>query len=361
MGEDVPTRQREQRTGDAGETFVRDMVDTHASWLCRTQDRDFGVDLEAEFAPGNNDHQRLTGKLLKLQVKSSRSWRVSFGRIAVPLSREYLEYIAQFRLPVILIAADLIEKTASWLWLQSWLLDNENRLAAVQSDTITVHVPSQQTLESGLDGDWSEIAMGRDPVSMVLALRETVSAASASHNTSLLEGALALLDLVDPAARTWTVEKIIDALAGLRPSAAPWEAAKFEPRLWAVIDRFGYTMTSDQIVRLVVRDDRYSRTGLSGLARLYDRWPEHAHGLDLRDRFTEVNADVVAWYCEMRHRYPNMSGLELACAATKGTLPSTRFRNLDLDTDDLLHTWFNRGDSALLDHLISAEESARSV
>lgn len=356
----MPIRRREQRIGDAGETLVREVVDSHPMWVCRTQDRDFGIDLEAEFAPGDDDHQQLTGKLLKLQVKSSRSWKTSYGRLAVPLDRDYLDYVEQFRLPVILVAVDLAAESASWVWLQAWLLDNETRLAANQSESVTVHVPRGEILESGLHGQWRQIAMGRDPVSTVLALRETITAASASRNSQLLQGTLALLDLVDPVARIWTVEKIIDALAALGPNPARWQASKFEPYLLTIIDRLGYALTTDQVLRLVISDGLYSRTGLAGLGHLYDRWPEHAHALGLRDRFLEVGAEVIGWYCEMRHRYTNLSSLELVTAAVAGRLGSTQFRNLVLKTDDLLNTFLNRGESAFLDNLVLVESSDQS-
>ncbi|WP_433724567.1 DUF4365 domain-containing protein [Nocardia sp. CA-129566] len=356
----MPTRRREQRTGDAGETLVRGIVDSHRSWVCRTQDRDFGVDLEAEFAPGDDDRQKLTGKLLKLQVKASQSWRTSYGRLAVQLDRDYLDYVAQFRLPVILVAVDLAAETACWVWLQAWLLDNELRLAATQSDQVTVHVPRDQTLDTGLHGQWCRIATGSDPVSTVLALRETVTAARASRNNQLLEGTLALLDLVDPAARTWTVEKAIDALTALGSNAARWQASALEPHLMAIVDRFGYALTADQVLRLVMRDDLYSRAGLAGLGRLYDQWPEHAHSLGLRDRFIEAGAEVIAWYCEMRHRHHDRRSFELVTDAAAGRLGSMQFLDLVLNTDDLLHTFLNRGDSALLDHLVLVEPPGES-
>ena len=102
----MPVRTRAQRTGDAGQNLVRETVDRHPNWMCRAQDLDYGVDLEAELAPYDIDEQRPTGKLLKLQVKSSEHLKLRGGRVVVTLDRGFLDYVQQFRLPVILIAVD---------------------------------------------------------------------------------------------------------------------------------------------------------------------------------------------------------------------------------------------------------------
>jgi hypothetical protein len=46
----MPTRTRSQRIGDAAEDFVRMTISTHHAWVIRSQDRDFGIDFEAELA-----------------------------------------------------------------------------------------------------------------------------------------------------------------------------------------------------------------------------------------------------------------------------------------------------------------------
>jgi hypothetical protein len=356
----MPVRTRSQRTGDAGQNFVRQVVDAHPSWMCRAQDLDFGVDLEAELAPTAGEDQRPTGKLLKLQVKASEAFCDERGHVAVSLEREFLDYAGQFRIPVLLVAVKLPERRAWWLWLQAWLLDNERRLASgTRTATVTVHIPAAQTLELGVAHGWRPLAEGHDPTAMVLALRDLAAVAGGeARHIELFSGVLALLDKLDAANRVWTAEKIIDALIGLGPNSPLWLSSELVPQLLTVVDRMGDVFSTEQVVRMVARGHSYSRAALYGLTRLYDRWPEHAHSLRLPQAFQAAGVDAVAWYCSAREHYPELSSFSLWSAFAAGELPTTRFGNCELVADaDVPHRlwskWPNRGDSVLLDNLIS--------
>lgn len=115
----MPKRTSSQRIGDVGENMVRELVDSHASWMCRAQDRDFGVDLEAELAPLEGEDQLPSGKLIKLQVKSSQVVDRSGSRVAISLDQGFLQYSNQFRVPVRLVAVELSTRSAWWIWLQA--------------------------------------------------------------------------------------------------------------------------------------------------------------------------------------------------------------------------------------------------
>ncbi len=354
----MPTRSRAQIGGDAGEGIVHQIVDSHPSWLCRRQDHDFGIDLEAELALSDGENQILKGKLLKLQIKASESREASGGFVSVRLDRDYLEYAAQFRLPVLLIAVDLQSRSAWWVWLQDWLLENETSLAqAPEQKSFAISILIERTLTSGLDHQWKDIALGKDGTSVILAVRELALAATETGNTALLDRALELLDLVDSARRSWAIEKTVDALIGLGPQPWMWETMNFVPQLHAVVDRFGKTMTRDQLLRLVARSDTYSRAGFQALVRLYDRWPEYARSLGLRAAFSEAGVEDLAWYCAAREHYPELDGMGLWNAFGRKELPVTRFGEVNLLQDDELSArlwskWPTRGDSVLLDNLV---------
>lgn len=355
----MPVRTRSQRSGDAGQNFVRQLVDAHPSWMCRAQDLDFGVDLEAELAPSAGEDQRPTGKLLKLQVKASDAFCDKRGRVAVSLEREFLNYAGQFRIPVLLVAVNLSERRAWWLWLQAWLLDNERKLASgKRTATVTLHIPTAQTLEMGVEHGWLPVAEGRDPTAMVLALRDLAAVAGGeARHIELFSGVLALLDKVDAVNRVWTAEKIIDALIGLGPNSPLWLSSELVPQLLAVVDRMGDAFSSEQVVRMVARGESYSRAALYGLTRLYDRWPEHARSLRLPEAFQAAGVDAVAWYCSAREYYPELSSSNLWTGFAGGELTVTRFGDVELAADaDLPHRlwgkWPTRGDSVLLDNLI---------
>ena len=155
----LPVRTKAQKTGEAGQNFVREVIDSHLNWMCRAQDLDFGVDLEAEFAPSIADQQQPTGNLLKLQVKASQNIVIERGTITVVLDHSYLDYVLQFRLPVILIAVDVNKREAWWIWLQSWFIDHEVSIGGVaKTATLRILIPASQTLASGLNNEWKNIA-----------------------------------------------------------------------------------------------------------------------------------------------------------------------------------------------------------
>ena len=271
----------------------------------------------------------------------------------------------QFRLPVLVIAVDLKSRSAWWVWLQAWLLENEAFIAeAAEQKSFAVGFPVEQTLTSGLDNQWKEIALGKDVNSVVLAVRELALAATETGNMTLLNGALGLLDLIDSPRRTWAVEKTIDALIGLGRRPWMWESMNFVPQLHAVVDRLGNTMTREQLLRLAARGSRlaargntYSRAGFQGLVRLYDSWPDHARSLDLRTAFSEADVEGLGWYCAAREHYPDLNGMQLWNAFGRKELPITRFGDVDLLQDGelserLWSKWPNRGDSVLLDNLV---------
>jgi Domain of unknown function (DUF4365) len=350
-------RTRSQRTGDAAQEFVRTVIDGHPSWLARAQDRDFGVDLEAELAVPVDQDQTLAGKLIKLQVKGSESWEIRSGQIAVPLDRSYLEYVSQFRLPVILVAADVTSREAWFVWLQEWLLENESRLSQVETTaTVTVHIDARDKLSDGLNGRLGRIARGEENTAMVLAFRELAIAAVNTGTNVVFESVLDVLEKIDVPSRTWVVQKTVDALIGLGPNVGFWQSQQFVPYLLAIVDRVGNTLTQEQIVHLIARGESYSRAALYGLSRLYDRWPDHARSLDLPAVFRRIELEEVAWYCELRQRYPELASVGLWNALGSRKLRETRFGRLALpDNEDIASTiltsWPNRGDSVFLDHL----------
>lgn len=354
----MPVRSRSQRIGDAGQNFVRETVDSHRNWMCRAQDLDFGVDLEAELAPTEGDDQQPLGKLLKLQVKSSERLAILGHHVTVSLERAFLEYSKQFRIPVVLIVVEPSSKRAWWLWLQEWLLDHEVRLAAKpKATTATLHIPLDQTLEEGLNGSWRPIALGQAASAMVLAIREIVTIASNDlDHAELLSGALDLLDKLQPKNRTWAAEKIIDTLIGLGPHAGYWQSAQYIRPLMLTVERLGDSFTIDQVVRMVHRGDSYSRAGLAGLAQFYDKWPEHARRMALPATFKAAGSAELEWYCSARERYPEFSSIDLWMEFAGRRLPETHFGNVELSSDEELSDrlwgkWPTRGDSVLLDNL----------
>src|SRR6185369_1337539 len=104
--------------------------------------------------------------------------------------------------------------------------------------------------------------------------------------------------------RSWTLQKVIDKLLAMGEATPFWEAQQVLPIMNGLIEVAGDSFTRDQVIRLVARGETYSRTGLIGLSRLYDLWPDQMRALGLVNGFAEANIAELAWYCAMRERYP---------------------------------------------------------
>ena len=358
----VPRRNQSQRIGHKAENIVRGQIDDHDCWLARSQDHDFGVDLEAELAlPDNQEEQHLGGKLIKIQIKGTRSWSNKEKHTTIVLKRSYLHYINQFRLPVILVAVNVTRGDACYIWLQDWILRNENVLAAGRpSSRVSVKVPLARSLNSGLDSALKEIARGDHATAIILALRELAVAATTTGNNVVFERILDILVEIDEPSRTWIVQKTIDPLIGMGPHVGLWQTQRLLPQLFALVDRLGNNLTAAQIDRLVRRDDSYSRTSIYALGRFYDRWPDHARSLGLPAMFRAAKLEPVAWYCALREHYPSLSSLELFDALVFSRLPHTQFGALKLPSTpefatEAIQRWPNRGDWFYLERIVWAE------
>lgn len=353
----VPKRNQSQRIGDQAELIVRNLIDDHTHWLARSQDRDFGVDLEAELAEADGEgNQKLSGKLIKIQVKGSRSWVTEDQCISVVLRREYLDYINQFRLPAILVAVNVTTGDAWYVWLQDWMLRHEESLVASFASTASITIQVKHTLTSGLNGPLQEIARGEHATAMVLALRELGAAAVGARNSIVFENILDVLSKIDEPSKAWIMHKTIDALIGMGPQAGVWQTQALLPLLFALVDRVGDQLTAAQIDRLVRREENYSRTSIYALSRLYDRWPDYGRALALPKMFDAVGLESVAWYCSLREHYPGESSLALFYALLHSRLPRTHFGPLKLPdspafASEIGQRWPNRGDSFYLDRL----------
>jgi hypothetical protein len=61
-------RTEAQMLGSQGQSLIVHIINSTGDWIARSQDEDFGIDLEAELAV-----HHVSGQLIKIQVKASRS------------------------------------------------------------------------------------------------------------------------------------------------------------------------------------------------------------------------------------------------------------------------------------------------
>lgn len=360
----MPKRSRAQQIGDEGESLVANLIDRNPQWIARNQNKDYGIDLEAELATDLLDGQSIEGKIIKVQTKTKQNFPKTRSHVQVTLERDFLAYANQFRIPVILVAVCLDSGGIWWVWLQEWSMQHEARIARNPgAKTVTIPIPLEQALDTGLDHMLPAIARGGTINSMILSLREIVAAASGWEDRAIAEGVVKLLGEIHGPSRDWTLQKVIDRLIGLGANPPFWQAQQTLPILQSLIAIGGDTFTRDQVVRLISRGETYSRVGVLGLGELYDEWPDHAASLGLPAAFLRVGLAPVAWYAAMRERYPELGKRWFGLAVFDLRAPNLEFAGLKLDLteevrDHLMAKWPNRGDSVLLDCLIPAAEKA---
>lgn len=351
----MSTRNASQRIGKVGERSVETLIDDHPRWVARRQDADFGIDLEAELAEPGPDGQMLRGQLLKVQVKAGAKPTKIGSHVTVQVDRAWLEYACQFRIPVILVAATSDGKRIWWVWVQEWAVVNEQRLAEAAGKTITLRIPIDQTLAAGLDHALAEIATGRHPAAMVLALRGVLYVASGWENATVAQGIVELLGRTDYPSRDWTVRMIVDQLASAGPNIPYWQAQQHLPILLALVRTAGDALTQNDVLQLVQRGEVHSRVGINALGVLYDDWPEHAASLGLPLAFRRARLESAAWYVAMRERFPGQRNFGMFLAGQPDSDLEYAGATLRLDEElryHLMSKWPNRGDSVLLDCLV---------
>ena len=361
----LPTRTASQRRGDQGERIVHDIVDGHPCWIARTQNRDYGIDLEAELADPVGEKQRFQGKLVKIQTKTRGNIRRYQTRVAISVERALLTYTNEFKLPVILAAVCLQTQSIWWVWLQEWTMLNQTRLAArPDQKAVTISIPLDQTLSSGLGAPLQQIARGEGSSSIVLALRDLLTVAIGWENRAIAEGVVKLLAEVHGPSRDWTLQKTVDVLLGYGEDPPFWKAQQALPVLLSVVDMAGDTLTQDQLLRLVARGDTCSRTGLLAMGRLHDRWPEHAQSLGLPRAFVKAGSFPAAWYAAMRERYPECPSGVFGLTIANMKDADLRYERIELllnseARDYIFAKWPIRGDSVLTDCLVLADDKEK--
>src|SRR5262249_7728519 len=159
------------------------MINLSGSWIARTQDEDFGIDLEAELSS-----PRVSGQLLKIQVKASNSVEITNNRVPCQIPRKLAAYADSCRLPVILVRGDLERQEAWYLWLQQWLLENRRSGLGLNDlpETVSHHIDINSTLKNGLTGELRNIAQWQTDTQLVLTVNDAIRTAASVYDFDVL-------------------------------------------------------------------------------------------------------------------------------------------------------------------------------
>lgn len=217
----MPIRSRAQRIGDKAEQVCESIVLNAANWIPRRQDRDFGIDLEAELTVLENGTETVTGKIVKIQVKGAAKPKEKDNAHWVRLSKDYLRYASEFRVPVLLVLVDIKTEEALYVWLQEYLL--KRPVVDDQFKSILIKIPRDSLLHIGLEGRVREISRGDTDTSRHLALRELVETFSQSSDYHVFRSLLSILKAFEPDQEIWLFQKTLDQLIELGPHAGAWQ------------------------------------------------------------------------------------------------------------------------------------------
>jgi hypothetical protein len=323
-------------------------IGAHPEWIARPQGLDYGVDLEAELA-----EPAVAGQLLKLQIKSRERIAVRDAEVRLALPRSLVRYAATCRVPVILVGVDVTANGAWYLWVQRWLWDHrdESRTVDTLPRTITVWTPTSDTLDAGLCGPLQAIARWETPIQLATSLVDATRIAISTRSTRLATSIWSLVGELVERTPAFPVGALVDTVLQLGEAIrGTWEGAETSQMLYELCRLYAQYFTAEEIERLVVRGESYSRTGITALGILYDTDFAHVVSLDLPRRFASAPNPRLTYYCRLRERHP---GTPLY--ALLGDRKALEVDGWHLDDElgpiDLLEQWANRGDSALLDYI----------
>lgn len=324
-------------------------IEEHPHWLARELGEDYGIDIEAELTEDG-----VRGEILKIQIKSTEGAEHHDGRVKLTIDRKYIEYAESCRYPVILALVHTQSKQAWYLWLQDWLLKMrgaDGRLDPNQSSWVQ-WISDQQTVIKGLDADLKSIARWEGETQLVLSLMDALRSAAATHNVAAIEALTAIISDNAPTVADASLNALIgEAIKLGNRMRGTAKGNAIADKLFRLVRKYGSRISRSTVRDLVIRDDSYSRTGLTALAILYDDFFDHMKSLGLPAYFVEIEPRV-AFYCAFREKFPYEKGDNLFADPTGLVFAGLRYLQPDMFWDK----YANRGPSALLDYLTSIND-----
>ncbi len=342
-------RTQAQKIGSRGSRILSVIVEEHPHWLVRDLTEDFGIDLEFELTESG-----VNGEIVKVQVKSAETVERSAQGVRASIDAKYLRLASTCRYPLIFTLVDVSTKEAWYVWLQDWLLkgDPSLRERMFQQDSWTHWIPEGNTVQRGLDAELKSIAKWEGESQLVLSLIDALRSAVSIHHPAGVPALITLIESIAPqvsdSSLQFVVEQAVRLGERLRGTA---EGNLIADQLFALVRKVGGRVAYGTVLELVLRDDSYSRTGLTALGILYDEHPAHITKLQLAERLTSTHPEV-AFYCAWREAFPDAKSSDPFSDPGDFVFAGLSYRKPDMHWDK----YANRGPSALLDYLEMAEQ-----
>jgi hypothetical protein len=346
----MPRRTPSQRIGSLGHRIAASAFERLGSWIVRNQEEDVGIDIELELSDPDP-----SGHFLKCQVKSFKGRGAS---TKIRLKNDFLRYVYECRLPIVLAQVEVISGNVWVCWLQGCI--EMKRLQQSIYGTkhyTTINSEWLKVLDNSASEQLKFIARGVHPIARGAQIRDLVRFALETHDHDLVGAANKLLFKYREDISHFPLDLLVDEILSIGNRI--WgtiEGNALSELLYLLARLYGDNFTKEQIKKLVLRGDSYSRTGINALGIMYDEFPEKMRGLRLGDHFRTHDDWRVAYFCNLRDKYPGVSvfGLmtgEYDCALDGcDLLPSVK--------DSGFNKWANRGDCAILDYAYKIAESS---
>jgi len=340
-------RSRSQSIGAQGQKLVAHIIESSGLWIARSQDEDYGIDLEAEYS-----EHGVHGYILKLQVKSTGKPVVTPKGIKFPLSTSLIKYADSLRVPLIQIQVEATTGRAWYLWIQRWILELRKEGIGISElpKNRLVYTSVANTLENGLNGDLIDIACWRTPSQLFITINDAIRTAASVGRIDALNQLVSLLAKTDVLSQDFPIDLVIDHILEMRSSTSETvEAEHTSQTLFTLCHFLGKRITVEQIQKLVLRGDEYSRVGVNALGVLYDSHYEHIESLNLANVFMSLGRREAAFFCALRESFGRQG---------PGTLvPEFKFEYEGIRIDSsgygtrFWRKWASRGYSVIFDYL----------
>ena len=347
----MPKQSEAQKIGSLGHSIVEAQVKKSGTWIARNLTEDFGIDMELEYAPSD-----VEGKFVKAQIKSHENVLIDGDFVKERLQKQYLRYVYECRVPIILIIVSTSTSKSWFIWLQKWILDSTNvseiyNESKSKSLEISIHIKNE--LEIGLRNEIISIAAWENPTQLYIAINDLANLSLTLYDEKLSETLFTYLETFETensVSRNYfdiLVEKIIKRGASLWASN---EGNKLAGFLYKFVHFNGDKLNAEQVEKVVTRGEAYSRTGLNALCIMYNRFPKHTASLNLPARFEKLPDPRLHYYCIVRERYLGIQSPAWIKESNNLTVGNLKFDFAALN-GDLLNKWANRGDSVIFDYV----------
>ncbi|WP_179321129.1 DUF4365 domain-containing protein [Winogradskyella helgolandensis] len=349
----MPKNTNSQKIGSAGHSIAETQIKLSEVWIARNLTEDFGIDIELEFSPTDDE---VEGKFIKAQIKSHKKIEIHSGILTESFSKSFLRYVYECRIPIILIIVETSTSNSWYVWIQKWLIDSGNSTNIYdesQNKSMSVQINTENDFKRALKRDLISIASWENKTQLYIAVKDLASLSLRMYDDKLSELLFGYLEELksanpnDPDYIDLLLNRVIELGTGIW---ATNEGNKVSQMLFSFLRENGNKINADHISKLVIRGKDCSRTGINALGLLYDNYPEHTASLKLISRFKNFDDPRLFYYCSIRERFLGTKSPSWLNEKNDLNLGKIKTDFSEINTS-IFDKWANRGDSVIFDYV----------